>query len=129
MSITQPRGTTKRLLQANSWLVYLFFYAPIILLVIFSFSASRNVGVWGGFTLDWYSEFAESSQTRNALGNSIKVALVSTVISVVLGTMAALSLERFTFRGKRVFDALLYLPIIIPQRWTSTHHDGKRSAM
>jgi len=114
VSVTQPRGATKRLLQFNSWFVYLFFYAPIILLVIFSFSDSPNVGVWGGFTLDWYSEFADSSQTRSALGNSIKVALVSTVISVVLGTMAALALERFTFRGKRVFDALLYLPIIIP---------------
>ena len=112
--IASPRGSTKRALVAHSWFVYLFFYAPIILLVVYSFSSSRNVGVWGGFTLDWYREFGQSSNTQNALWNSIQIALVATVVSVVLGTMGALALERFTFRGKQVFDALLYLPIIIP---------------
>ncbi len=113
-SITEPRGVTRRLLQANAWFVYLFFYAPIVLLVIFSFSDSRNVGVWGGFTLDWYGDFAASEPTKDALWASLQIAAVSTVVAVVLGTMAALALERFTFRGKKVFDALLYLPIIIP---------------
>ena len=110
----EPRGLTKQLLRAHSWLVYLFFYAPIIVLVVYSFSGSRNVGVWGGFTFDWYREFAESSTTQDAIWDSIRVALVSTVVSVVLGTLGALALERFRFRGKQVFDALLYLPIIIP---------------
>ena len=113
-SAVDPRGWTKGLLKANGWMVYAFFYAPILLLVIFSFSDSRNVGVWGGFTLDWYEGFIDSQQTRAALWNSVKIAVVSTVISVVLGTMSALALERFKFRGKQVFDALLYLPIIIP---------------
>ena len=113
-SAVEPRGWTKAMLHANGWLVYLFFYAPILLLVIFSFSASRNVGTWGGWTFDWYREFSDNQSARNALSDSLKVAVFSTVVSVVLGTMAALSLERFTFRGKRVFDALLYLPIIIP---------------
>lgn len=105
---------TKRLLQANTWLVYGFFYIPIVVLVVFSFSANRNVGVWGGATLDWYRELANSDPTKDALWASIQIAIVSTVVSVVLGTMAALALERFTFRGRKVFDALLYLPIIIP---------------
>ena len=113
-SAVEPRGWTKAMLHANGWMVYLFFYAPILLLVIFSFSASRNVGTWGGWTLDWYREFGDNQSARNALSDSLKVAVFSTVVSVVLGTMAALSLERFTFRGKQVFDALLYLPIIIP---------------
>ncbi|MBT5057485.1 MAG: ABC transporter permease, partial [Gemmatimonadetes bacterium] len=113
-SAVEPRGWTKAMLHANGWLVYLFFYAPILLLVIFSFSASRNVGTWGGWTFDWYREFSDNQSARNALSDSLKVAVFSTVVSVVLGTMAALSLERFTFRGKQVFDALLYLPIIIP---------------
>jgi len=112
--IIQPRGLTKWLLTFNSWLVYLFFYAPIILLIIFSFSDNRNVGVWGGFTLDWYSEFADDGNVQGALRNSLQIAVVSTLVSVVLGTLGALALERFTFRGKQVFDALLYLPIIVP---------------
>lgn len=112
--IARPRGATRAALAANAWLVYLFFYAPIVLLVVFSFSADRNVGRWGGFTLDWYREFTENQGVQDAMWVSIRVALVSTIISVVLGTLAALALERFKFRGQRAFDALLYLPIIIP---------------
>ncbi len=113
-STVQPRGTTKIALTAHSWLVYLFFFAPIFVLIVFSFSDDRNVGRWGGFTLEWYQDFVDHSQLQNAVWVSVRVALLSTVISVVLGTLAALALERFKFRGRRVFDALLYLPIIIP---------------
>ncbi len=111
---TAPRGAVGKALAANTWLVYGFFYAPILLLVVFSFSDDRNVGRWGGFTLDWYREFGDNEGVQNALWVSVRVALVSTLVSVVLGTMSALALERFRFRGQRVFDALLYLPIIIP---------------
>ena len=110
----RPGSATAWALSGTAWLVYAFFYAPIVLLVIFSFSDDRNVGRWGGFTLSWYEQFIDHSQLQNSLWVSIRVALLSTVISVVLGTLAALALERFRFRGKRVFDALLYLPIIIP---------------
>jgi spermidine/putrescine transport system permease protein len=110
----EPRGWAKAALHVNGWLVYIFFYAPIALLVLFSFSDNRNVGIWGGFTLDWYQDFFDSSNARGALSNSVKIAIVVTIISVILGTMSALALERFTFKGKKVFDALLYLPIIIP---------------
>jgi len=112
--VAKPRGALRGVLTANAWLVYLFFYAPIILLVVFSFSADRNVGRWGGFTFDWYGEFWDNEGVKRAMWVSVRVALLSTVVSVVLGTLAALALERFTFKGKKVFDALLYLPIIIP---------------
>ena len=52
-----------RLATLNAWLVYLFFYAPIILLVVFSFSDDQIVGEWGGFTLDWYRAFADNEPT------------------------------------------------------------------
>jgi spermidine/putrescine transport system permease protein len=94
--------------------VLIFLYAPIILLVVYSFSASRIPGQWGGFTSEWYVKLFEDPRIQRTIGVSIRVALVSTVISTMLGTMSALALERFKFRGKRVFDALLYLPIIIP---------------
>ena len=112
--VAKPSGTLRAVLTANAWLVYVFFYAPIILLVVYSFSADRNVGRWGGFTFDWYGEFWDNEGVKRAMWVSIRVALLSTIVSVVLGTLAALALERFTFRGKKVFDALLYLPIIIP---------------
>ena len=61
----EPRGWAKAALHANGWFVYMFFYAPIVLLVIYSFSNSRNVGTWGGFTLDWYSDFFDSSNASS----------------------------------------------------------------
>lgn len=105
---------TRAILSVNALLIFAFLYAPIILLVAFSFSDNRNVGQWGGFTFDWYREFGENDALQDALWVSVKVAVWSTLISVVLGTLSALALERFSFRGKKVFDGLLYLPIIIP---------------
>lgn len=113
-SSAYPRGLARGALTANTVLVLVFLYAPILLLTIYSFSASRNPAQWGGFTFDWYRELAENRRVQGAIWVSLRVGLVSTVVATVLGTMAALALERFTFRGKRVFDALLYLPIIIP---------------
>jgi len=94
--------------------VLAFLYAPIILLAIYSFSGSRLPGEWGGFTTEWYVRLFDDSRIQKTIGVSVRVALVSTVIATVLGTSSALALERFKFRGRRVFDALLYLPIIIP---------------
>jgi spermidine/putrescine transport system permease protein len=108
------RGLGGGLLRFNGAVVLAFLYAPIILLVVFSFSASRLPGQWGGFTTEWYQTLFDDSRIQRTIWVSLRVALVSTVISTVLGTMSALALERFRFRGRRVFDALLYLPIIIP---------------
>ncbi len=113
-SVSEPRGATRVLLRVNTWLVFAFFYLPILVLVVYSFSDSDTTGVWGGFTFDWYGEFADSRQARGALGNSLKIAFASTAVAVVLGTMSALALERYRFRGRGFFDALLYLPVIVP---------------
>lgn len=110
----RPRNIGTKLLGLQAALVYAFFYLPIIVLVIFSFSDDRLVGRWGGFTFGWYEAFWNDAELTDSIWVSLQVALSSTVISVVLGTLAAFSLERFRFRGQRVFDALLYLPIIIP---------------
>ena len=115
MSGTGRSGASARwLLGSHGALVLLFLYAPIILLVVFSFSGARDPGVWGGFTFDWYRDLGSDDNVQKAIGVSVRVALVSTVVATVLGTMAALALERFRFRGRKVLDALLYLPIIIP---------------
>ena len=62
------RGRSRWALTANAWVVYLFFYAPIALLVLYSFSDDNLVGRWGGFTFRWYGEFAENDEVQNALG-------------------------------------------------------------
>lgn len=102
-------------LTANGWLVFVFLYAPIVVLIAFSFSGSPNIGVWGGFTLEWYRSVFRNEALLNSLRNTVVVAAVSTVISTVLGTGSALALDRYRrWLGKGAFDGLLYLPVIIP---------------
>lgn len=93
---------------------YLFLYMPIIILVIFSFNDSRSTADWNGFTTDWYVKMIHDDQIILALWNSLFVAMVSTIIATVIGTLAAMAMERYTFRGKLWMDAILYLPIVIP---------------
>ena len=93
---------------------YVFLYVPILILIVFSFNASRFVTSWSGFSLRWYGELFQNEAMLLAMRNSLIVAVVSTLISTVFGTMVALAMERHRFFGKFAFDALLYLPIIIP---------------
>lgn len=93
---------------------YLFLYLPILILVFFSFNASRSTAQWAGFSTEWYGEMIQDDQIILALWNSLFLAVVSTAISTVIGTLAAMAMERYFFRGKLAMDALLYLPIIIP---------------
>ncbi|MBA3888867.1 MAG: ABC transporter permease, partial [Acidobacteria bacterium] len=110
----RPRGPAQRVLAANTWAVYVFLYAPILLLIVFSFNDNRIVGVWNTASLRWYREMLDNAAVLNALRNSLIVALASTAVSTVIGTAAALALERFRFPGRRVYDGLVYLPVIIP---------------
>jgi len=93
---------------------YAFFWLPIVILVVFSFNSSRSTAQWTGFSTAWYGEMIQDELIISALWNSLFVAIVSTVIATVIGTLAALGMERHEFFGKMTMDAVLYLPIIIP---------------
>ena len=100
-----------------TWLaigIFLFLYLPIIILVIYSFSGGRNVGVWSGFSTRWYAELLSDQLLISAFRVSLWVAVWSTLIATILGTLAALALERYRFFGRLTFDTVLYMPIIIP---------------
>jgi spermidine/putrescine transport system permease protein len=102
-------------LNLNVLLTFIFLYAPIIVMSIFSFNASRQMQVWMGFTLDWYARMIADERVRVAAQNSLVIALVSTIVSTVIGTLTALALERTRFRVKRMYEAAMYLPIIVPE--------------
>ncbi|WP_191058617.1 ABC transporter permease [Geminicoccus harenae] len=99
------------------WLlaVFVFLYAPIVILVAFSFNQSRRNIVWTGFTTDWYGRALNNASLIEAFTNSIMIALISTVLSVILGGLLALGLYRFRFPGKPVLDGVAALPIVIPE--------------
>jgi spermidine/putrescine transport system permease protein len=113
-SLARPKRSVDRLLAGNAWLVFAFLYLPILVLIIYSFNDNQRVGIWGGFSTRWYGEMFSNARVMDALWTSVLVAVVSTVISTILGTAAALSMERYRYRGQRTFDGLLYLPVIIP---------------
>ncbi len=100
-------------LGAASLLVYLFLYAPIAILVIFSFNRSRLSARWLGFTAEWYAALWRNDQILNSLVNSLVVAAVTTLLCVVFGTMTAL--VRSPLRGRTLLDGLIYLPLVIPE--------------
>jgi len=102
--------------------VYLFLYIPVVLLIVLSFNDSRYAIVWEGFTTRWY-EALLAGQTIGrvnpqvawvALQNSIVIAVVTVLVSVVFGTMLALALDRYAFPGKSLFTGVVYMPLIIP---------------
>ena len=99
------------------WLggVLVFLYAPLLTLMVFSFNASKRNIVWRGFTLDWYRMVFDDSDLLAAFGNSLTIALASTLISTILGALTALLLWRFRFPGKAALEGVLALPIVVPE--------------
>jgi spermidine/putrescine transport system permease protein len=118
-TLPQPARSTTAwnglILSMFSVAVYLFLYIPIIILVVFSFTQDGFGVRWTGFTLEWYERLFANERLMRATLNTLLVALTSTVISTILGTLLALALERYRFRGKPAVDALIYLPIVMPE--------------
>jgi spermidine/putrescine transport system permease protein len=93
----------------------LFLYLPLITLMIFSFNTSRRNVVWQGFTTDWYVKAFNNDSLLQAFINSLTIAFFCTIISVVLGALAAVMLWRFRFPGKTVVEGSMALPIVVPE--------------
>lgn len=95
---------------------FAFLYIPILLLIIYSFNASKLVTVWAGFSTKWYAEAFANESLVNAAWVTIRVGLVSATIATVLGTLAALALTRHTrFRGRFLFSGMIYAPLVMPE--------------
>ena len=100
------------------WLavVYLFLYVPLIFLVVFSFNSTRQDGVFTGFSLRWYAALAEDSRLVEGFFLSLKVALLTSTLSVMLGCFAAFVLVRYTrFAGRILFYGLVNAPLVMPE--------------
>lgn len=106
---------TPRWLGAIVAIVYFFLHLPLLVLVVFSFNASRFSVEWSGFTLDWYRRILERSDILAGLRISLVVGLVSTALSTVLGTLLALGLARHRLRGRAALESLLYVPLVTPE--------------
>lgn len=101
-------------LSLSAAVLYLFLYAPIVVVVIYSFNAARFGAGWTGFTTKWYATLFENSLALSAAKNTLLLAVFSTLISTVLGTMLGYGLNRCEFPGKKFFARMLYVPVFIP---------------
>jgi spermidine/putrescine transport system permease protein len=107
--------TEQRFLATWAVLMYAFLYLPILTLIVLSFNTSRIGVVWQGFTLKWYIKLFHDASLAIALKNSLIVALVTTAVSTIIGTMAALAMHKYQFRGQLLWNGMIYLPVIIPE--------------
>jgi len=105
---------TNKILPAAATLVYLFMWAPVFILVLFSFSNNKFGIKWEGFTLKWYAELLDKVAVRNALKMSLTVAIITVVVATVAGTLTAYGLYKYKFRGKRTLRTTILLPIVMP---------------
>ena len=102
--------------------VYFFLYAPIVVLILYSFNASRTNVVFEGIVnrgpcgpFYWFCRLAENNDVLDATRNTLLIAVTSTIVATLIGTMAALALQRYNFPFKQVSEATLYVPIVIPE--------------
>ena len=95
---------------------FAFLYIPIIILIVYSFNASRLVTVWGGFSLNWYSAMWSNQGLMDAAWVTARVGVLSATLGTILGTMAALALTRFArFPGRMAFSGMIYAPLVMPE--------------
>jgi spermidine/putrescine transport system permease protein len=94
---------------------YLFLYAPIAILILFSFNKSRTAATFTGVTLGWYAQALNNAQILGALKNSLIFAIAATVLATIIGTAAALAFHRYKFRSEAALTGLITVPMVVPE--------------
>jgi len=95
-------------------LILLFLYAPILILIVFSFNESKTLGNWTGFTFDWYVKLFKTSAITDAIGVTLSLAVISALIATVLGTFAAIGLHAMKKRSRMIIENISQLPMVNP---------------
>lgn len=100
-----------------SALVYIFLFLPILVIVVNSFNAttSKPYLSWKGFTFEWYVKLFDNTVLLQSFGHTILLAIISTLLSTAIGTLAAVGMYKYKFKGKGLIDGLLYIPVVIPE--------------
>jgi putrescine transport system permease protein len=94
---------------------FAFLYVPILIMMAYSFNASRLATVWGGFSTEWYGKLLQNDQVMDAAWLSLRIAVVSASVATILGTLAGLTLARFgRFKGRTLFSGMISAPLIMP---------------
>jgi spermidine/putrescine transport system permease protein len=101
-------------LRAHAWLIFAFLYIPILVLALYSFNDSQIGTIWRGFTTRWYTSLFHNEVVAKIALNTLELALISTAISTVIGSLLGYGLHRYRFPGSRLFNWVMYIPVITP---------------
>ena len=103
-----------KILGVLSFFIYVFMWAPVVIVIVFSFSSNRYGIRWDGFTLKWYGELLTNEAVKGALIRSLIIASVTVVVSTLIGTITGYGLFKFHFKGKRFLRTSILLPLVFP---------------
>lgn len=95
-------------------LIFIFLYAPVLVLIIFSFNDSKSRATWSGFTFKWYEALVQNTQIMDALYTTLIIAILSSIIATIIGTFAAIGIENFNKKMKRVILTVTNIPMVSP---------------
>jgi len=116
-AVTRRRRWTRLILPAYTWVMIVYFSLPILVMIVFGFNDTKgrlNLR-WQGFTLTWYRDLFAITALSTALRNSLIIAAVSTAVTTVFGTMIGIALGRYRFRGKGLYDLVIFSAISAPE--------------
>lgn len=103
-----------KLAKLYSILIYIFLYLPIVILIVYSFNSSKYGTSWQGLTLDWYKKLYSNNLLIDSTKNSFLIAGLSASISTLIGTISALGLYSYRFKGRKIFSSIVYVLAISP---------------
>lgn len=104
-----------RYLKLHAVLVFAFLFAPIVVLVVFSFNQAKSGTDFTGFSTKWYSDLVHNANALKAFRNTLKVAISATLFATIIGTLAAFALTRFRFRGRAGYSTLVFISLVVPE--------------
>jgi spermidine/putrescine transport system permease protein len=113
--VSRKSALRPRYLKLHAVLGFAFLFAPIIVLVVFSFNHARSGTDFTGFSTRWYSALVHNHDALQAFRNTMKVAVVATVFATVIGTLAAFALTRFKFAGRSGYSTLIFISLVMPE--------------
>lgn len=113
--LSRKKKRANRIGTAYAVLVYAFIYIPIVVMIVFSFNDQKQNYFWKGFTFKWYEKLFTNSSIVEYLWNTLYIAVIAMIISVIIGTIGAFGLVRYDFKLRQLTSNALYIPIVVPE--------------
>jgi ABC-type spermidine/putrescine transport system permease subunit II len=113
--VSKKSALRPRYLKLHAVVVFAFLFAPIVVLVVFSFNKAKSGTDWGGFSTRWYTALYHNHAALQAFRNTLKVAVIATLLATIIGTLGAFALTRFKFAGRSAYSTLIFISLVMPE--------------